>query len=163
MEILGARIGAAGGIVMAAIATLVITANLIGAIWAVSRMVFALSREGHLFVRMGLNAAGAPVSSVALTSLAILLVLAADSMGLLDIEAMLAIAGQNFFILYGLAGVALFRQARHRFDRAVAALAMLVVTGLLVAEGLASLLYPAGLALAGIASLSIRRRMAAAG
>ena len=161
VDILGARLGAAGGVVMAAIATLVITANLIGAIWAVSRMVFALSREGHLFVRLELNTAGAPVSSVALTSLAILLVLAADSMGLLDIEAMLAIAGQNFFILYGLAGVALFRHARHRFDRAVAALAMLVVAGLLVAEGLASLLYPAGLALAGIASLSIRRRIAA--
>jgi len=163
VEILGARLGAGGGVVMVAIATLVITANLIGAIWAVSRMVFALSREGHLFVHLGLNAGGAPVSSVALTSLAILLVLAADSMGLLDIEAMLAIAGQNFFILYGLAGVALFRHARHRFDRAVAALAMLVVAGLLVAEGLASLLYPAGLALAGIASLSIRRRMAASG
>ena len=163
MEILGARIGAAGGIVMAAIATLVITANLIGAIWAVSRMVFALSREGHLFVRMGLNAAGAPVSSVALTSLAILLVLAADSVGLLNIEGMLAIAGQNFFILYGLAGVALFRHARHHRDRAVAGLAVLVVAGLLLAEGLASLLYPAGLALFGIVSLLIRRRMAASG
>ena len=146
---------------MAGIAALVITANLMGAIWAVSRMVFALSREGHLLIRLKLNRAGAPVSSVALTSLIILAVLAADSMDLLNIESMLAIAGQNFFILYGLAGVALFRHARHRRDRVVATLAMLVVAALLVAEGLASLLYPAGLALAGVAGLSIRRRMAA--
>ena len=163
VEILSTRLGAAGGVFMAGIAALVITANLMGAIWAVSRMVFALSREGHLLIRLKLNKAGAPLSSVGMTSLIILAVLAADSMGLLDIEGMLAIAGQNFFILYGLAGVALFRHARHRRDRAVAALAMLVVAGLLVAEGLTSLLYPAGLALAGIASLSIRRRMAVSG
>ncbi|MEL0303919.1 MAG: hypothetical protein VW989_09200, partial [Rhodobiaceae bacterium] len=88
--------------------------------------------------------------------------LVADSMGLLTIEGMLAIAGQNFFILYGLAGVVLFRHARHPRERAVATLAILVVAGLLVAEGLFSLLYPAGLALFGIA-VAIRRRMAASG
>ncbi len=158
VEILGARFGAAGGVVVAGIATLVITANLMGAIWAVSRMVFALGRDGHLSVRLKLNAAGTPASSVGLTSLIILLVLASDGMNLLDIEGMLTIARQNFFILYGLAGVALFRRARHGWDRAVAALAVLVVAGLLVAEGLASLLYPAGLALLGIVGHSIRRK-----
>ena len=163
VEILGKGLGAAGGILVAGIAALVITANLMGAIWAVSRMVFALSREGHLLIHLKLNAAGAPVSSVGLTSLIILLVLAADSIDLLNIEGMLAIAGQNFFILYGLAAVVLFRHARHRRDRVVAALAMLVVAALLVVEGLSSLLYPAGLALAGIAGLSVRRRMAASG
>lgn len=158
VEILGTRFGAAGGVVVAGIATLVIAANLMGAIWAVSRMVFALGRDGHLSVRLKLNAAGTPASSVGLTSLIILLVLASDGMNLLDIEGMLAIAGQNFFILYGLAGIALFRRARHGGDRAVAALAVLVVAGLLVAEGLASLLYPAGLALLGIVGHSIRRK-----
>ena len=163
VEILGAHFGTVGGVVVATIATLVITANLIGAIWAVSRMVFALSREGHLPVRLKLNAAGAPVSSVMLTTLAILLVLAADSMDLLDIEGMLAIAGQNFFILYGLAGATLFRHALRRRDLVVAILAMAVVAGLLVAEGLSSLLYPAGLALFGVAGLTFRRRMAGSG
>jgi amino acid efflux transporter len=95
-------------------------------------------------------------------SLITLAVLVADSMGLLTIEGMLAIAGQNFFILYGLARVVLFRYARHPRERAVATLAILVVAGLLVAEGLFSLLYPAGLALFGIA-VAIRRRMAASG
>ena len=162
VDILGATLGAAGGIVVAVIATLVITANLMGAIWAVSRMVFALSREGHLFVSLNLNAAGAPVSSVVLTSLVILLVLASDSMDLLNIEGMLAIAGQNFFILYGLAGFTLFRHARHRRDRIVAALAILIVVGLLLAEGLSSLLYPAMLTLLGIAGWSFRQRTSTA-
>ena len=162
VDILGARLGAAGGIVVADIATLVIAANLMGAIWAVSRMVFALSREGHLFVRLNLNTAGTPVSSVVLTSLVILLVLASDSMDLLDIKGMLAIAGQNFFILYGLAGFTLFRHARHRRDRIVATLAILVVVGLLLAEGLSSLLYPAMLTLLGIAGWSFRQRTSTA-
>ena len=162
VDILGARLGAAGGIVVADIATLVIAANLMGAIWAVSRMVFALSREGHLFVRLNLNTAGTPVSSVVLTSLVILLVLASDSMDLLDIKGILAIAGQNFFILYGLAGFTLFRHARHRRDRIVATLAILVVVGLLLAEGLSSLLYPAMLTLLGIAGWSFRQRTSTA-
>lgn len=162
VDILGARLGAAGGIVVADIATLVIAANLMGAIWAVSRMVFALSREGHLFVRLNLNTAGTPVSSVVLTSLVILLVLASDSMDLLDIKGMLAIAGQNFFILYGLAGFTLFRHARHRRDRIVAALAILIVVGLLLAEGLSSLPYPAMLTLLGIAGWSFRQRTSTA-
>ena len=88
---------------------------------------------------------------------------AADSMDLLDIEGMLAIAGQNFFILYGLAGATLFRHALRRRDLVVAILAMAVVAGLLVAEGLSSLLYPAGLALFGVAGLAFRRRMAGSG
>lgn len=158
VEILGARFGAVGGVVVATVAALVITANLMGAIWAVSRMVFALSREGHLFIRLKLNAGGTPVSSVALTALAILLVLLADSLNLLNIEAMLSIAGQNFFILYGLAGVALFKQTGRRGERAVATLAILVVIGLLIAEGPVSLLYPIGLALVGIVGSSVRER-----
>ena len=40
---------------------------------------------------------------------------------------------------------------------------IVVGAGLLALPGLTSLLYPAGLALAGIASLSVRRRMAASG
>ena len=99
VDILGARLGAAGGVVVAAIATLVIAANLMGAIWAVSRMVFALSREGNLFIRLRVNKADTPISSVVLTSFVILLVLAADGLDMLNIETMLAIAGQNFFIL----------------------------------------------------------------
>jgi amino acid efflux transporter len=150
VDILGARFGAIGGIVVAAIATLVITANLLGAIWAVSRMVFALSRDGNLFFRLQVSGSGTPISSVALTSFVILLVLAADVIDLLNIETMLAIAGQNFFILYGLAGFTLFRHARHLHERIVAGLSILVVCSLLMTNDLLSLLYPAVLGLFGI-------------
>jgi amino acid efflux transporter len=160
VDILGARLGAAGGVVVAAIATLVIAANLMGAIWAVSRMVFALSREGNLFIRLRVNKAGTPISSVVLTSFVILLVLAADGLDMLNIETMLAIAGQNFFILYGLAGFALFRHARHLHERIVAGLAILVVISLLLTNDLSSLLYPAVLGLFGITVWMIQRRSA---
>lgn len=160
VDILGARLGAAGGVVVAAIATLVIAANLMGAIWAVSRMVFALSREGNLFIRLRVNKAGTPISSVVLTSFVILLVLAADGLDMLNIETMLAIAGQNFFILYGLAGFALFRHARHLHERIVAGLAILVLISLLLTNDLSSLLYPAVLGLFGITVWMIQRRSA---
>ena len=160
VDILGARLGAAGGVVVAAIATLVIAANLMGAIWAVSRMVFALSREGNLFIRLRVNKAGTPISSVVLTSFVILLVLAADGLDMLNIETMLAIAGQNFFILYGLAGFALFRHARHLHERIVAGLVILVVISLLLTNDLSSLLYPAVLGLFGITVWMIQRRSA---
>ena len=88
----------------------------------------------------------------------ILVLLLADSLNLLNIEAMLSIAGQNFFILYGLAGVALLKQTSRRGERAVATLATLVVIGLLIAEDPVSLLYPFGLALVGIVGWSVRRR-----
>ena len=77
-------------------------------------------------------------------------------MDLLNIEGMLAIAGQNFFILYVLAGFALFRHGLLWGDRGLAMLAILVVTGLLVVEGLASLSYPVAPALVGVVGLSIR-------
>ena len=160
VDILGARLGAAGGVVVAAIATLVIAANLMGAIWAVSRMVFALSREGNLFIRLRVNKAGTPISSVVLTSFVILLVLAADGLDMLNIETMLAIAGQNFFILYSLAGFALFRHARHLHERIVAGLVILVVISLLLTNDLSSLLYPAVLGLFGITVWMIQRRSA---
>lgn len=160
VDILGARLGAAGGVVVAAIATLVIAANLMGAIWAVSRMVFALSREGNLFIRLRVNKAGTPISSMVLTSFVILLVLAADGLDMLNIETMLAIAGQNFFILYGLAGFALFRHARHLHERIVAGLVILVVISLLLTNDLSSLLYPAVLGLFGITDWMIQRRSA---
>lgn len=160
VDILGARLGAAGGVVVAAIATLVIAANLMGAIWAVSRMVFALSREGNLFIRLRVNKAGTPISSVVLTSFVILLVLAADGLDMLNIETMLAIAGQNFFILHGVAGFALFRHARHLHERIVAGLAILVVISLLLTNDLSSLLYPAVLGLFGITVWMIQRRSA---
>ena len=160
VDIHGARLGAAGGVVVAAIATLVIAANLMGAIWAVSRMVFALSREGNLFIRLRVNKAGTPISSVVLTSFVILLVLAADGLDMLNIETMLAIAGQNFFILYSLAGFALFRHARHLHERIVAGLVILVVISLLLTNDLSSLLYPAVLGLFGITVWMIQRRSA---
>jgi len=153
--IAGALFGAAGSLAVGTLAAVIILANLMGAIWAVSRLVYSLGREGHLPVRLGVTAGGTPISSVALTALVGLAVVAAEGVGVLDIRGMLAISGQNFLILYGLAGAALLRLSAHAGARATAALALALTVGLLLAEGPAPA-YP--LALAGAGWLMLRWR-----
>ena len=147
--------GAAGSLAVGTLAAVIILANLLGALWAVSRLVYALGRDGHLPVRLGVTASGTPVSSVALTAGALLLVLAAEAVGLLDIRSMLAVAGQNLLILYGMAGAALLRLSAQAASRIVAALALALTAVLLIAEGPAPA-YP--LALAGVGWLILRWR-----
>jgi len=153
--IAGALFGAAGSLAVGTLAAVIILANLMGAIWAVSRLVYSLGRGGHLPVRLGVTAGGTPISSVALTALVGLAVVAAEGVGVLDIRGMLAISGQNFLILYGLAGAALLRLSAHAGARLVAALALALTVGLLLAEGPAPA-YP--LALAGAGWLMLRWR-----
>lgn len=123
------------------LATVIIFANLMGAIWAVSRMVYSLSREGVLPVSLETNENGSPVSSVILTSCVLLIVLGLSQIGFFEIEGMLAIAGQNFFILSGVAAAALLKLSDHLFERSVAAIAVLVVVALIFINGTA-IWYP---------------------
>ena len=153
--IAGSLFGAAGSLAVGTLATVIILANLMGALWAVSRLVFSLGRDGHLPVRLGVTAGGTPVSSVALTTGALLMVVTGEAVGLIDIRGMLAVAGQNLLILYGMAGAALFRLSAHAGARATAALALALTGGLLLAEGPAPA-YP--LALAGAGWLTVRWR-----
>ena len=147
--------GAAGSLAVGTLAAIIILANLLGALWAVSRLVFSLGREGHLPVRLGAAAGGTPVSSVALTAGALLMVVTGEAVGLVDIRGMLAVAGQNLLILYGVAGAALLRLSADAASRIVAALALTLTVGLLLAEGPAPA-YP--LALAGAGWLTLRWR-----
>ncbi|MDA7972518.1 MAG: amino acid permease [Gammaproteobacteria bacterium] len=141
--------GAAGGAAIAALAAVVIAANLMGAIWAVSRLVFSLSRENWLPFKLRANQKGSPLSSVALTAAVLLLALSFDALGLLNINKMLSLAGQNFLILFGIASLALLRLSRSFWERAIAAAAVVIVAALVVMEG-ASVLYPVCLAGLGV-------------
>ena len=82
--------------------------------------------------------------------------MAGEAVELIDIRNMLAVAGQNLLILYGMAGAALFRLSAHAGARATAALALALTAGLLIAEGPAPA-YPLALAMAGWALLRWRR------
>ena len=153
--IAGSLFGAAGSLAVGTLAAIIILANLMGALWAVSRLVYALGREGHLPVRLGVTASGTPMSAVALTASVGLAVITAEGLGWLDIRNMLAVSGQNFLILYGVAGAALLRLSAHVGARAVAALALALTAALLLAEGPAPA-YP--LALVGAGWLIVRWR-----
>ena len=88
--------GKAGKTVLAILVGCIIFANLMGAIWAVSRMVFALSRANYLPFQLRTRANGTPASAIYLTLSVPLLVLSLDWLKVLDINIMLAIAARIF-------------------------------------------------------------------
>jgi amino acid efflux transporter len=148
VSIAGQAFGKYGSLSMSLIAATIIFANLLGAIWAVSRMVYSLGREGYLPFKLTVSPAGVPVTSVMIVAGVILAVLIGDRLQLLNIRDMLALAGQNFMILYGIGGIALFRLSPDRIEQAIAAVATALAITLTILEG-PSLAYPIGLALAG--------------
>lgn len=138
------------------LASLIIFANLMGAIWAVSRMVYSLSREGYLPIALETNENGSPISSVILTSAVLVSVLMVSQLGLFDINKMLTLAGQNFFILSAVAAAALLRLSTSVFERLIAAVAVVVVGTLMILHG-TSVWYPLTLAaISGVYSLSFQ-------
>ncbi len=148
MSIAGQAFGKYGSLSMSLIAATIIFANLLGAIWAVSRMVYSLGREGYLPLQAHRSPAGVPVTSVMIVAGVILAVLIGDRLQLLNIRDMLALAGQNFMILYGIGGIALFQLSPDRIEQAIAAVATALAITLTILEG-PSLAYPIGLALVG--------------
>jgi len=140
--------GKYGSLSVSLIATVIIFANLLGAVWAVSRMVYSLGREGYLPFRLSVNQAGVPVTSVMLVAGVILAVLLGDRLRLLDIRDMLSLAGQNFMILYGIAGLALIRLSPRRAEKTIASVSVIMAVALTVLEG-PNLAYPVCLVCAG--------------
>ena len=133
--IAGIAFGDHGRFVIAILATIIVFANLMGAIWAVSRMVLSLSRENYLPLTLKTNNNGLPVSSVIITAAILLGVLSAGQLEILDINRMLALAGQNFLILYGITGLALFKLSKHILEKLLSVVTILIVLTLLFIQG----------------------------
>jgi amino acid efflux transporter len=148
-QIAEAFLGPLGRQATALLASLIIFANLSGAIWAVSRMVFSLSRERFLPSGLQMTHRGTPWMAVAVTTLALLAALSLDAAGLLKLDGMLALAGQNFFVLYGLAAFALLLRARTRTQRLLSSFVVVLVVGLVVLQGQIAF-YPAWLLALGV-------------
>ena len=142
VSIAGVVFGQSGKIAVSVLAAVIIFANLMGAIWAVSRMVLSLSRENYLPVKLKTSETGAPVSAVLITSAALLIVLSMDWSGFLNINRMLSIAGQNFLILYGITGLALLKLSDKNLEKLLSAVTIAIVLILLLLEG-SSIFYPA--------------------
>jgi amino acid efflux transporter len=147
-------LGTGGVAVVAATAALLVFANLSGAIWGVSRLVFGLGRDGGLPRALAGTHRGRPVSAVVCTLAPLVLVLLVDGIVGLGLETMIALAGQNFLILYAVAAAALTLLTRSWIERALGIMVILFVFGLLVLQGQMTI-YPIGLlVLAAVAEIA---------
>ena len=149
--------GKSGKIAVSVLAALIIFANLMGAIWAVSRMVLSLSRENYLPFKLNVNDEGSPISAVLITSCALLLVLSMDWLDLLNISEMLSIAGQNFLILYTVTGICLIKLSDNTFERLLSLFTITIVLTLLFFQG-HSIFYPVFLSIAAIVSWHFKNK-----
>lgn len=141
---------------VALLATVIIVANLSGAVWAISRMVFSLSREGFLSSKLQTSKTGSPWLAVLATSGSLIFIIVLDWLGYLGLERMLALAGQNFIVLYGIGAAALLAVTIRGSERILAVAVVCIVVGLVVAQGTIAI-YPAALIVIALIGVSIRR------
>ena len=158
----GSALGPAGGVAVAVVSVLIIAANLIGACWAASRLVYAAAREGLLPERLARIDAGSrtPRGAVLASVVVFATVTAAHFAGLAPLAALLHLAGQNFFILYGLTTMAYLRLVRTVWARALGVGSLALVVAVMGTFGW-WLLYPAALGLAGLALVARRSGVSA--
>ena len=152
----GIFLGGGGGAATAILAVAIVQANLIGAMWAASRLIFSSAREGLLPRRLAaLSADKIPRFAVAAASALFFAVVAARALAWLDLDEMLRLAGQNFLILYGLC-VAAFIKTSAVAAAKIFGVGSALAVALLSASFGAELLYPAALVVLGVA-LSVKR------
>lgn len=133
--------GRPGLIGTALLAALIVWANLAGALWAVSRLLYSLSREHYLPHQFQHSLGGTPWLAVLTSSVFISIMIAANALKVFELNFMLALAGQNFLILYGLASCALFRLSKSWGEKIIAATGAAIIGLLVILQGVA-ILYP---------------------
>lgn len=158
-SIFGTRFGPAGAAAISMVAVLLIFANLSAALWAVSRMVYSAATEGLLFEPFTTLRYGVPLNAVFLTAGALLTVVGLSFVGWLDLGELLAMAGQNFLLLYGGAAAALVQLSSKPWHRRLGWGGLFLVAVLVSARGGEGLLYPGCLIAVGLAVAGVRARM----
>lgn len=137
-----------GGVAVTLVGVLsfvIILANLIGAIWASSRLVFSSARDGLLPASIArLSANSVPRASLTLTCSVFSAVLVLNYLGFFEVVDLLRLAGQNFFILYGLAVAAYIRISETKKQKIFGGICFVVVMLTLSTFG-SELLYPTAL------------------
>lgn len=154
---LGSSLGPTGAAAVAVVSVLIIAANLIGACWAASRLVYASAREGLLPERLAAVHAGSrtPRAAVLAVTGAFAAVIGLHFTGVAPLAVLLQVAGQNFFILYGLTVVAYVRLVSTPWARALGVVSLAVVVLVMGTFGW-WLLYPLALCAAGLGVVSLR-------
>lgn len=139
-----AMIGPIGGRLIAFLGFIAILANVNGALWAASRLVFSSARAGLLppqFARVS-KSQGHPSKAVAVTTVAFCLVLLITYTTPIETKSLLHIAGQNFFILYLLSVISFAKLTSSPTLRSLGYLGMVGCLVFALSFGL-TLLYPA--------------------
>lgn len=147
--------GLAGEIFISAAAVILVVANLAAAVWAVSRMVWASATEGLLPVRLRILRGGTPYLAVITTVGALIVVVVMSAVGAFNLGTMLAVAGQNFLLIYGVSALALGICSRTVGEKILAGICVVEVFGLVVLRGGGGLVYP--LILCAIAMVIVRQ------
>ncbi len=137
-------LGNYGATSVALMAAVIVFANLSGALWGVSRLVYSLGRDSIFPEILAATQDGKPLRAVSITALVLVMVLGFYGIGLISLDVMLGMAGQNFLILYGLAAISLFILSKNRPARVLSVCVILLVGGFLALQGI-KLLYPIGL------------------
>ena len=159
---LGVAVGGGSGRFVAAVGVLIIGANLVGAVWAASRLVFASAREGLLpHVLTSISGRSVPAVAVAAATIGFGAVSIAHFLHVVSLQTLLRLAGQNFFILYGLSVVA-FLRLTDRLSYRIFGLAALAVTVVAMGTFGWTLLYPAALLALGAVAAAWGKRPRAA-
>ncbi|MCL6444172.1 MAG: amino acid permease [Alicyclobacillus sp.] len=145
--------------VVAIIGVLIILANLNGAIWAASRLLFSSARERFLprfLASVDLNLQ-IPRRSIVTCILVFMAVVVMHQVGWISQHMMFALAGQNFFLIYVLSVLVYIRLTRRPLNM-LFALGVLVLCIIFIASFGRGLLYPLTISLLGLVLGAIHRR-----
>lgn len=134
--------GRAGGTFIAIVAIILVIANLAAAVWAVSRMVWASAGEGLLPRKLRLLRDGTPYLAVVATVGALVVVVVISAVGAFDLGTMLAMAGQNFLLIYGISALALGLSSPRLAEKILASVCIIEVVVLIGLRGAEGLIYP---------------------
>lgn len=141
-SIFAVHFGSIGGTLIGILAVLLVFANLSGAIWAVSRMVYSGAAEGLFPQMLSKLRNGVPYRAVILTVTCLLTVTGIARFSDVYLGDLLVAAGQNFLLIYGIAAAALVRLALGPSGRLLGVLSLVLVLGLMLARGIEGALYP---------------------
>jgi len=136
---------------VALIGALLVIANVVAAFLSASRAIFSAGRDGllpRIVGEKGRN--GEPLRAMVLTYAIFVAVILFAHSGILRVDLLLQLAGQNFFVLYLLAAIGYISINKHSTRRWIGYLAAAGVLCMMLVFSLQGLIYCAALAVLGL-------------